>query len=82
MVRSWPAPSSPGTTAMALPSMGTTAMRWFTNRPRTTTSASASGWFPGGSCRPAARLPGTSSNCRGAPSASAASGSVTTPSGS
>ena len=28
---------------MALPSMGTTATRWFSNRPRTTTSEPASG---------------------------------------
>ena len=32
-----------GSTAMALPSMGTTATRWFSKRPRTTTSAPASG---------------------------------------
>ena len=35
-----------GMTEMALPSMGTTAMRWLTNRPRTTTAASASGSMP------------------------------------
>ena len=42
MVRSWPSPSGPGTTAIELPSMGMTAMRWFSIRARTTTSAPAS----------------------------------------
>ena len=31
-MRSCPAPSSPGTTAIALPSIGMTAMRWFSMR--------------------------------------------------
>ena len=52
---------------MALPSMGTTAMRWFTNRPRTTTAASASGSLPASSRWPAARLEPSSSNWIGAP---------------
>ena len=77
---SWPSPSSPGCTVMALPSIGTTAMRWFSKRPRTTTSAPASG--SPSSRRPAARLLPMASNCSGASSASASSMSTAASNGS
>ena len=82
MVTRWPCPSSPGTTAIAAPSIGTTASRWFSMRARTTTSASSSTPAPSPSRRPTARLEPMASICTGAPGASAASMSVTDGSGS
>ena len=58
-VMSRPLPSSPGDTTIALPSIGITAMRWFSKRPRTTTSAPASG-----SSSPAGRDRGGPVRCR------------------
>ena len=80
-VTSCPRPSSPGTTAHAEPSIGTTATRWFTNRPRTITSASSSG-SPGLPRLPPQTLDPRSSNSSGAPGASASSRSMTAGSGS
>ena len=62
----WPRPSSPGSTATAPPSIGTTASRWFSNRPRTTTSAPASTSSPGGSRRPSTAFVPSSSKSNGA----------------
>ena len=67
---------------MALPSIGTTAIRWLTNRPRTTTSASSSGSGPSRSRRPTAKLEPMASNWTGASGWSAASASITASNGS
>src|SRR5438105_4950834 len=71
-----PSPSEPGTTAMALPSIGTTATRWLMNRPRTTTSADANGSTSFFGTDDAARFDPNDSNCSGAPGANAASAST------
>ena len=76
------APSGSGTTAMALVSMGTGARRWFTNRPRTTTSAPASTSASSGSANACATFVPNAGHSSGAPSATAASTSVTAGSGS
>ena len=60
-----PAAVPPGTTAMALASIGITATRWFSNRPRTTTSASASTSSSRPACSPATRFEPSASNCSG-----------------
>ncbi len=77
IVSSCPSPSSPGITAMALPSMGTTATRWFSNRARTTTSAPSSGsaLFP--PTAEVTRFVPMPSKSSGAAGSSAASGSTT-----
>ena len=64
-------PSS-GTTAIALPSIGTTATRWFSKRPRTTTSAPSSA-SSRPVCMPMTMFEPIASNCSGASDASAAS---------
>ena len=74
----WAGPSPwLGTTTMALPSMGTTATRWFSIRARTTTSAVANRSAFSGSRNPPMRLPGSASNSCEAPSSNACSASTT-----
>ena len=63
-------------------SIGATASRWFSIRARTTTSAPSSTGALQASRAPATRLVPSSSNCSGAPSSSAVSGSTATSSGS
>jgi hypothetical protein len=74
-------PSPVGTATAALGSSGDGATRWFTNRARTSTSAPSRARVGSGQRRSLARLP-PSANSRGASAARAASGSVTTGSGS
>ena len=75
-------PSASGTTMMPFVSMGTGARRWFTNRPRTTTSAPASASVSQFISKACATLLPDSGQSSGAPSATAASTSVTAGSGS
>ena len=70
-------PSPPGSTTIALPSIGAVAMRWLTIRTRTTWSAPSNGSERSLPCRRAATFVPISSNWRGASSASAASRSLT-----
>ena len=70
-------PSAVGRTRMALPSIGAVAMRWLTMRTRTTWSASSRTSSVDLAARKVAMLEPIASNCNGAPSASASSGSVT-----
>ena len=66
---------------MPLVSIGTGARRWFTNRPRTTTSAPAS-TSASGSVNACATFVPNAGHSSGASSATAASTSVTAGSGS
>ena len=71
-------PSSAGTTAIPFVSIGAGATRWFTNRPRTTTSAPSSGSSSDVDSKEWATLVPNAGHSSGASSATAASTSTTT----
>ena len=79
-VTSCSASGPPGTARMALPSIGATARRGLVIRARATCAAPAR-TSTSGPRSPAAMLPGTASNCSGAPGARASSMSTTAGSG-